>query len=112
MSVMADQALFAYVTLFIIKLSLSVSRRGGPKPFLQQMFYSIKLFGPDLSIGETEGVRIITKQASKLSCVSLANHEIAVSSFEAVQLLLRKCARLHSRQFSNRSHGTLMATSQ
>ena len=30
------------VTLFIIKLSLSVSRRGGPKPFLQQMFYSIK----------------------------------------------------------------------
>ena len=109
MSVMADQALFAYVTLFIIKLSLSVSRRGGPKPFLQQMFYSIKLF---LSIGETEGVRIITKQASKLSCVSLANHEIAVSSFEAVQLLLRKCAHLHSRQFSNRSHGTLMATSQ
>ena len=42
MSVMADQALFAYVTLFIIKLSLSVSRRGGPKPFLQQIFYSIK----------------------------------------------------------------------
>ena len=111
---MADQALFAYVTLFIIKLSLSVSRKGGPKPFLQQMFYSNKLFDPDLSIefGETEGVRIITKQASKLWCVSLANHEIAVSSFEAVQLLLRKCARLHSRQFSNRSHGTLMATSQ
>ena len=50
------------------------------------MFYSIKLFGPDLSIGATEGFRIITKQASKLSCVSLANHEIAVSSFEPVQL--------------------------
>ena len=44
------------------------------------MFYSIKLFGPDLSIGKTEGVRIITKHASKLSCVSLANHEMAVSS--------------------------------
>ena len=112
MSVMAYQALFAYVTLFIIKFSLSVSRRGGPKPFLQQMFYSIKLFGPDLSIGETEGVRIITKHASKLLCVSLANHELAVSSFEPVQLLLRKCARLHSRQSSNRSHGTLMSTSQ
>ena len=55
--VCCDQALFAYVTLFIIKLSFS--RRGGPKPFLQQMFYSIKLFGLDLSIGETEGVRII-----------------------------------------------------
>ena len=42
--------------------------------------------GPGLSIGETEGVRIITKQVSKLSCVSLANHEIAVSSFEVVQI--------------------------
>ena len=76
------------------------------------MFYSIKLFGPDLSTGETEGVRIITKHTSKLLCVSPANHEIAVSSLEPVQLLLRKCTRVHGQQFLNRSHGTLMATSQ
>ena len=37
--------------------------------------------------------RIITKHVSKLSCVSLANHEIAVSSFELVQLLLRKSSQ-------------------
>ena len=105
---MADQALFAYVTLFIIKRSLSVSRRGGPDTLSSTNVLFNQIVGPDLSIGETEGVRIITQQASKLSCVSLANHEIAVSSFEAVQLLLRKCARLHSRQVSNRSHGTLI----
>ena len=38
--------------------------------------------------------------------------EIAMSSLEPVQLLLRKYARLHSRLFSNRSHGTLMNMSQ
>ena len=61
------------------------------------MYNSIKQFGPDLSIGETEGVRIITKHVSKLSCVSVANHEKAVSSLEPVQLLLRKCAQQHHR---------------
>ena len=31
-----------------------------------------------MSIGETEGVGIVTKHVSMLSCVSLAYHEIAV----------------------------------
>ena len=41
-------------------------------------------------MAKLNGAGIITKQASKLSCVSLANHEIAVSSFEAVHVALEK----------------------
>ena len=67
------------------------------------VFNSIVLFGPDLSISETQGFRINSKHTATLLCLSLANHKIAVSSLELLQLLWRICAGWPSQLLSNRS---------